>query len=167
MTVIEDLDAFGRLVEVEQLGEAGEDRGLRGRFGETPRQRLARIDQGMLDQLALLAAHRRAHVDPVPGLQRQSFGEKTAAFDGVREKHELGRRLVVVELGDERFQHLLDGKAFVGAREIGAVAPIVPGAEEKHLDAGLACLQMRGEHIGFLHTLRVDALARLDVAERG
>ena len=121
----------------------------------------------MLDQVALLAAHRPHHRDLVSGAERQRLGEQPACRNLVREQDELRRRLVVVELRDERLQHLLDREALVGAREIGAVAPIVAAAEEEHLDAGLPRLLMRGEHVGLLHRLRVDALARLDVAERG
>ena len=120
----------------------------------------------MLDQLALLAAHRLGYRDLVPGAQRQSLGEQTARRNVVRKEDELRRRLVVVELGNEGFQHLLHGEALVGAREIGPVAPIVAATEEEHLDAGLARLLMRGEYVGLLHRLRIDALARLDVAER-
>ncbi len=121
----------------------------------------------MLDQLALLATHRPRHRDLVPGAQRQRLGQQPARGDLVREQDELRRRLVVVELGDKGFQHLLHREALVGAGEIGAVAPIVAVAEEEHLDAGLARLLMRGEHVSLLHRLRIDALTRLDVAERG
>ncbi len=34
VAVVVNLDALGRLVEIDELGEAGEDRGLRGRLGE-------------------------------------------------------------------------------------------------------------------------------------
>ena len=85
----------------------------------------------------------------------------------MRQQDELRRQLVVIELGDEGFEHLFDGDALVGAREIGAVAPIVAGAEEEHLDAGLAGILMGGKYIGLFQRVRVDALARLDVAQRG
>jgi hypothetical protein len=76
----------------------------------------------------------------------------------MREQDAFRRLLVVVELGDERFQDFLDRHAAVGAREIGAIAPIVAVAEEEDLDAGLAGVLMRGEDVGFLDAFRVDAL---------
>ena len=85
----------------------------------------------------------------------------------MREQDAFRRLLVVIELGDERFQHFLDRHASVGAGEIGAVAPIVAVAEEEDLDAGLAGVLMRGEDVGFPDALGVDALARLNVAQRG
>ena len=33
-------------------------------------------------------------------------------------------------------------------REVGAVAPVLAGAEEEHLDAGLAALGVHGEDVG-------------------
>src|SRR5262245_25569775 len=85
----------------------------------------------------------------------------------MREQDAFWRLLVVVELGDEGFQYFLDRHASVGAREIGAVAPIVAVAEEEDLDASLPGVLMRGKNVGFLDALRVDALARLNMAERG
>ena len=39
----------------------------------------------------------------------------------------------------------------VDAREVGAVAPVLAGAEEEHLDAGLAALGVQGEDVGLVH----------------
>src|SRR5690606_2038427 len=50
--------------------------------------------------------------------------------------------------------------------EVGAVAPVLPGAEEKDLDAVLATFLVDGEDVGFLDRARVDALVCLDVRER-
>ena len=58
--------------------------------------------------------------------------------------------LVVVELRDERLQHLPRLYAAVGAREEGAIAPVLPAADEEHLDAGLPAILMSGEDIGVL-----------------
>src|SRR5262245_46770683 len=85
----------------------------------------------------------------------------------MRDQNAFRRLLVVVELGDERFQYFLDRHGSVGAREIGAIAPIVAVAEEEHLNTGLAGLLMRGKNVGFFDAFRVDALARLNVAKRG
>ena len=75
-------------------------------------------------------------------------------------------RLVVVELGDEALQHLLDGQRAVGAREVGAVAPVLAGAEEEHLDAGLPAVLEGGEHVRLLDALRIDGLVGGDVGQR-
>ena len=69
-------------------------------------------------------------------------------------------RLVVVELREERAQHLARLERAVGLGEIGAVAPVLSGAEEEHLDAAEAALLMDGEHVGLLGAARVDALRR-------
>src|SRR5262249_44263663 len=121
----------------------------------------------MLNKIASLATHRLADLDLATCAQRQGFGEQPAPADVVRQEHELWRRLIIVELGDERLEHLLDRKALVGAREIGAVAPVIAGAEDEDLDASLPRLLMSGEDIRLFDIVRVNALARLDVAERG
>ena len=55
----------------------------------------------------------------------------------------------------------------VGLGKIGAVAPVLPGAEEERLDAGKAALLVERENVGLLHGARIDALVRLDRRERG
>ena len=76
-----------------------------------------------------------------------------------------GDRLVVVELGEERAQHFAGLEGRIGLREIGAVAPVLPGPEEEHLDAGLPAFLMDGEHVGLVDGLRVDALMRLHMRQ--
>src|SRR5215468_10446748 len=121
----------------------------------------------MLNKVAPLATHRLADLDLASCAQRQGFGEQPATCDVVRQEHELWRRLIIVELGHERLEHLLNRKTLVGAREVGAIAPVIAGAEDEHLDAGLPRLLVRGEDIRLFDAVRVDALARLDVRERG
>src|SRR6266404_4384194 len=58
------------------------------------------------------------------------------------------------------------GGRFVRARKIGAVAPVLPGAKEEYLDAGISAFLMDGEHVGLLHGARIDALLRLDRRQR-
>ena len=84
----------------------------------------------------------------------------------MRQQDEPGRGLVVVELGQERRQNLLGRRRFVAPRKVGAVAPVLPVAEEKHLDAELARLLGDGEHVGVLDRVGVDALHALDGRER-
>ncbi len=78
------------------------------------------------------------------------------------QKHQTRRRLVVVELRQERRQHLLAADGLVGLREIRPVAPVLPIAEEEHLDAELPCLLVDRKDIRLLHRLRVHALHALD-----
>jgi hypothetical protein len=84
----------------------------------------------------------------------------------MREQDQPWRRLVVVELCEEGGQHFLRREGLFRAREIGAVAPVLAGAEEEHFDAGIAALLVDGEHVGFFHRARVDALLRLDRRQR-
>jgi hypothetical protein len=78
-----------------------------------------------------------------------------------------GHRLVVVELRQERSPapRRLDRR--VGLGEIGAVAPVLAGAEEEHLDAVLSAFLMDREDVRFLDRLRVDALMALDMRQCG
>jgi hypothetical protein len=85
----------------------------------------------------------------------------------VRQQDELRRRLVVVELREEGAQHFFRRERLLRAREIGAVAPVLPGAEEEHLDTGVAALLVDREHVGLFHCARIDALLRLDRRQCG
>ncbi|OIQ67457.1 hypothetical protein GALL_509640 [mine drainage metagenome] len=87
-------------------------------------------------------------------------------MDLVRQQDETGRRLVVVELRQEGIEHFALRQALVGARKIGAVAPVLPGTKEEDLDTGISALLMDGEHVGFLDRARIDALLRLDRRQR-
>src|SRR6185437_9969208 len=51
-------------------------------------------------------------------------------------------------------------------RKIRAVAPVLPGAEEEHLDAIEATLLMHRKDVGLLDAARIDALVRLDGGQR-
>ena len=72
------------------------------------------------------------------------------------DQHQPRDRLVVVELADEGGHDRRVGVALVDAREVGAVAPVLAGAEEEHLHAGLAALGAEGEDVGLLHRLGID-----------
>ena len=82
-----------------------------------------------------------------------------------REEHATRTRLVVVELREERAEHLGRRQGAVGLGKIGAVAPVLAGAEEEHLDAGEAALLMGGEHVGLGDAARIDSLMGLDRRE--
>src|SRR5207248_9262710 len=128
--------------------------------------RLARIGERMVDQLLLLAALRGRDLDLMPALDRERFAEQRAVLDLVRQEDATRRRLIVIELRQKRAEHFARFERAVRAREVGAVAPVLTGAEEEHLDARISALLVHGEHVGVLHAARVDALARLDRRER-
>ena len=50
-------------------------------------------------------------------------------------------------------------------REVRAVAPVLSGAEEEDLYAGLSGVLMCGNHIGFVHRRDIDVLMRLDLGQ--
>src|SRR5690242_17768434 len=85
----------------------------------------------------------------------------------MRDQNKAGRRPVVVELSHERRQHLACGERAVRFGKIGAIAPVLAGAEEEHLDTGESALLIQREYIGFLDAARINALMRLDRRERG
>ena len=76
----------------------------------------------------------------------------------MRQQDQARNRLVVIELGQEGAEDLGRLGGAVGLGIIGAVAPVLAGAEEEHLDAGLAALLEETEDIRLVHRLRVDAL---------
>ncbi len=106
-------------------------------------------------------------VDLVAGAGTERGGQQRALLDLVRQQHQARAGLVVVELRQEGAQHLGGVERGVRLREVGAVAPVLAGAEEEHLDAALAALLVDGEDVGLLDGPRVDALVALHMAERG
>ena len=135
-------------------------------LAEAPRQDLAGIEDALAVTRSRFSPRwggpRR---DPVAGAERQGFAEQAPPGNVVGQQHELRRRLVVIELGDKGFEHLLDRQALVGAGKIGAVAPIVAGAEKEHLDRGLAGVLVGGEDVGVPDARGIDALMRLHVRQ--
>ena len=91
--------------------------------------------------------------------------QKLLLVHAVRKQDRTRARLVVIELRKEGAQHLGRFHRRVCLGKIGAVAPVLAGAEEEHLNADLPALLMDGEDIGFLDALRIDALMALDMAE--
>jgi hypothetical protein len=84
----------------------------------------------------------------------------------VGQEDQARRRLVVVELGEEGLHHLARLGARAGARVVVAVAPVLVGADEEDLHAGLPALHVQRDHIGLGHPRRVDALRRLHLRQR-
>ena len=81
-------------------------------------------------------------------------------------QNELRQRFVVVELRDETFEHRARVQAPIRLRIIRAIAPVLPGAEEEHLDARLSALLVRGKHVRLFDTVRIDHLIGGDVRQR-
>ena len=167
MAVVVDLDAARHARQAESVGQRLEQLLLRRGVGELPPQRLARVDQRVRHQLLLLAALGDGDFDLAAAFDAQRFCQQMALRNVVRQQDQRGTRLVVVELREERAQHLARTERPVGLREIGAVAPVLSGAEEEHLDAAEAALLMDGEHVGLLGAARIDALRRLRRRQRG
>ena len=94
----------------------------------------------MLDQIPLLAALRHEDGNLVAGLFAECGSEQFQLLDRFRQHDLLRHRLVVVELRHEGVQHFGARKLRIGLWEIGAIAPVLSGAEEEHLDAGNAAL---------------------------
>ncbi len=140
--------------------DAVEQLALRGALGQAPPQGLAGRRGDAVDQLLLVAALRHREPDAAAA-QRQRLRDQVLLDQLVAQQHQRRLRPVVVELADERGQHLVGGKLAVMAREIGAVAPIVAAAEEEHLDAGLAAGLMGRDHIGIDDAGHVDVLVTL------
>ena len=102
-------------------------------------------------------------LDPRLGARRERRGHQFDVLDLVREQDQPRRRLVVVELRHEGATRPPPATSTCRRlREIGAVAPVLPVAEEEHLDAELARLLVEGEDVRILDGLRVDALHALD-----
>src|SRR5262249_51553262 len=140
---------------------------LRRALGELPRQRLARIGERVVDELLLLAALRDGDLDLVTALGAQRLGEQRAFLDVAGDEDAARARLVVVELREKGAQHLAGRKRAIGLGEIGAITPVLSGAEEEHLNAIEAPGLMHGEYVGLLDPARIDALRRLHRRERG
>src|SRR5580692_1720397 len=87
--------------------------------------------------------------------------------DVVRNQNQARARFVVIELGKKRAENFLGRDRPICLGKIGAIAPVLSGAEEKHLDAGETALLMERKNIGFLDPAWIDALMRLDRRQRG
>ena len=116
----------------------------------------------MIDKLLLLAALGHGNLDPMPGAHGQRFRQYLLAVDLVGEQHKLRGRLVRIELRQKGIEHLARRQAAVGARVIGAIAPVLEGAEKEHLDRELPRLFADREDIRLLGVARIDALLSLD-----
>ncbi len=120
----------------------------------------------MFDQIEFFPALRCGDKNLVIRLQGKRFAQQCFIFNLVR-KQELARAgLVIIKLRDERRENFVRRHAFVCPRKIGPVAPVLPGAEKEHLDAGHAVLLRDSKDIGFINTARIDALVSLNHGKR-
>ena len=167
--IVVDLDAAQRAFDAEGSRRARPAASPGSALSASLRaKRLAGILAArLIDELAFLAALRHGDLDAWPARSSKASVEQAAILDLVRQQDEPRRRLVRVELREKGAEHLAGVEALVGAREIGAVAPVLTGAEEEHLDAELPGLFGDGENIGLLDAARIDALRALDGGERG
>ena len=82
--VVVDLDPLGRRVQAEGLRHAVQQFALRRVLRHAAAERLARVGQRHVDELALLAALRHRDLDLALGAQRQRLGEQLAFGDRLR-----------------------------------------------------------------------------------
>src|SRR5262249_13743728 len=129
VTVVVDLDAPQRLREPERLRETGEQTLPRRCVREVAAERLARIGKAVIDQILLLTAPRHRDLDLMAALDRERLGEQRAIGPPVRQEDAARRWLVIVELGEKRAEHLAGLERAVGLGKVGAVAPVLAGAE--------------------------------------
>ena len=167
VAVVVDLDAARRLRQSEHFGKARQELRLRRRVGKSARERLARIGERVLDQVALFAPLRHRDLNAMSGALAERRREKLALLEIVRDEDQPRHRLVVIELREKGLQHGRRVEALVGLWKVGAVPPILSGAEEEYLDRGETAVLVDREDVGLLDAVRIDALMRLDVGERG
>ena len=106
MAVVVDLDAPRRARQAEGLGKLPQQLLLRGGFGELAPKRLARVGERVLDQILFLAALRQQDLDLVAALGGKRLRQQFAVLDVVGDQDQPRARLVVVELREERAEHL-------------------------------------------------------------
>ena len=154
----------GGAIEAEGLSDRFQQLALGRVFRLVARQLGAGIVQRRCDHLALFSALGNGDLDLVSGPHRKGFGEQRALGHSFAQQDECGRWARIVELAEKRPEHLAGRHVLGVAREIGPVAPILPGAKEEYLHAGFAGLLMHREDIGVGKARRIDALARMDLA---
>ncbi|EKE43377.1 hypothetical protein OCGS_2569 [Oceaniovalibus guishaninsula JLT2003] len=165
VAVVVNLDPLRRRVQIEGFGQSGQQTGLGRGFAHPARQAFAGVAQGTGHEILLFAPLGHKDLDAPPRLFRQRVLHQVAILDLVGQQQHARRFAGVVELADETGHHLGRVGAAAGARIIIAVAPVLVGADEEHLHAGLPALHMQRDHVGFGHAFGVDALAALHLGQ--
>src|SRR4051812_5035374 len=111
----------------------------------------------MGEYILALSALRYRNIDLMAAFGGERLGEQRPLFEIMRDQHATRARLIVVELRHERAQHLAGRQGAVRLGKIRAVAPVLTGAKEEHLDAGEPALLIKREHVGFFQATRIDA----------
>ena len=166
MAVVIDLDALGRPVETEGRGHAFEQAPLRGAFRQAPAKGRLGVRQRGGEKAALGPPLRQAEPHLAPRPKGQRLGDQRLVGDPVAQQDQRRRRMRGVELPQERLQHLGGFEVRGMAWEVGAVAEVLAGPEEEHLDAALPRLAIGGDDVGLAEARDVDVLARLDLRQR-
>src|SRR5882672_5204420 len=166
MTVVVDLDAARRPCQPEGPGERGKEPLLGRRLGKLAAERLAGVGERVLDDVALAAPARHQELHFAVALDGERLRQQFAVLDLLRQQDEAWTRLVVVELREKRAQYLAGSERPVGARKIGAIAPVLAGAKEEYLDAEKAAVLEDRENIRLLDIARIDVLVRLHGRQR-
>ena len=166
VAVVVDLDALGRVGQVEDACHALQQLRLRRALGHAALDRLTRIGGGVLDGGALLAALGAVDLDLAPRLERERIGQHRGLARVVADQHQRRRWQVVIELGEEGAEHLFGRLLGAGVgQEIGPVAVVAPAAEEEDLHAGLPGHLVQRDHIGIADAIEVDAVAALHMRQ--
>ncbi|MNS81699.1 hypothetical protein D3C72_1154160 [compost metagenome] len=129
--------------------------------------RLAGIGKHVVGNVLLLTTLRHADRDLVSRLFTESGGQQFLLLHRFGKQDLFRHGLVVVKLRQKCVENFRAGQGRIGLREIGAVAPVLAGAEKEYLNAGDAALMVDGENIRFLDASRVDALMALDMGKCG
>ena len=85
------------------------------------------------------------------GTLAERLREQLGVFDRSRQQKQPRRGALTIKLRQESAEHFARRQAAIGAREIGAVAPVLIRAEEKNLDTELARIFGDRENVGFLN----------------
>ena len=115
----------------------------------------------MIDEVLPLPALGHAHLDFVAALRAQSVRQQLVLLNDMGDQDAGRNRLVVVELSEKGAQNLFGGERAVGAREIGAIAPVLAGPEEEHFNATKAAGLMHGKDVRLLDHAWIDSLMGL------
>ncbi len=121
----------------------------------------------MFDQFALLPALGRQHLDAPFRANVERVLQNLAILDFMREQNQRRGRVLAVKLRQKRPQHLLFREALIGARKIGAVAPVLKGAKKERLDAEAPRVLGDREDVGLFDGMRIDSLRALYRRQRG